>query len=71
MKNLFVTLLLVVIATTLYSCKRTYTCSCLSVWDNQWYDSYIDAASKRKANRICEGYVAPELDGPRQCFIKK
>ncbi|MCB0699509.1 MAG: hypothetical protein H6551_07640 [Chitinophagales bacterium] len=70
MKNLLVTLLLLAFATTLHSCKKTYTCSCLSVWDDQWYDSPIEATSKRKANKVCEGYVAPQLDGPRECFIK-
>lgn len=71
MKTLILLVFTILAATTFISCKKTYTCTCQSAWTKEWYDEPIEAGSKRKANRECLKKVAPEVDGPLQCYMQK
>ena len=70
MKNLILSLSAVFMLTTLYSCKRSFTCTCQDAWTHQWYDTEIKANSKGKAKKECTDKIAPEVDGPTNCKLK-
>lgn len=68
MKNQVIIILLGIVLFT--SCKRDYTCNCTSSWTNQAYDVTIKAKNKQAAQKECESYNKPEVDGPRNCHLK-
>lgn len=70
MKNLIVTLSAILMLTTFYSCKRSFTCTCQSSWTRQWYDTDVKATTKRKAKKECTDKISPEVDGPSNCKLK-
>lgn len=70
MKPLTLLLSVIVIATLSASCNKTYTCTCQSSWTEEWYDEPIKAGGYKKAHRECLRKVAPEVDGPLQCYLQ-
>lgn len=52
------------------SCKKKYTCHCMTSWTGVSHDETVKAKNMHAAQKDCGNRYKNTMDGPDTCYLK-
>lgn len=68
MKNSLIMILLGIVLFA--SCKKKYTCHCITSWTGASRDETVKAKNMQTAQTGCSNLYKNTMDGPDSCYLK-